>query len=546
MSTVAPPIAPATPATAPGVVPQPTVVVPEAPPSLVQLATGTRLDAVVVGIESQGVYQLQTAHGTLSIQTAYPLPRDAVLVLLLQALNPQTRLLITSVNGMVPALAARGAGEGAPLPGPATASATSPAPAGAVAPVNLTVGTTVTATLLRPPTSTLNLPGVSAPGFTAPAGFTAGTPAPGFQMPAVGNPGTGGAIGLPSAALATLAQATTAATGPVPGGLVALQTGLQVPVAILSLEPGVASTIPGAPPMPPATGTLATGQVLHGTVTGTTPLGHPLVQTAEGLFSLATRTLPPAGSTITLKVTGTPSMASTGRETLAPLPHAELLNARDWPLLDEALRALGEVNPAMAQKVVETALPRADARLGAGILFFLAALRGGDLRTWLGIEPVRILQRFRPDLMARLRDDFGRMARLAEEPLSGDWRVTLVPFHADGEIERLRLFMRNNGGEDEDEARGNGGLRFVVDVALSRIGRLQLDGLVRAKGKRLDLIVRTQSYMPASMQNDIRRIFEEANDLTGVTGGLSFQAAPPDFVDVTGAPTDTIRPSLMV
>jgi hypothetical protein len=289
---------------------------------------------------------------------------------------------------------------------------------------------------------------------------------------------------------------------------------------------------------------LATGQVVHGTVTGTTPLGHPLVHTAEGLFSLATRTPPPAGSAITLEVAGTPSMSGAARQALPPLPHAELLNARDWPLLDEALRALGEANPAIAQKVVETAIPRLNARLGAGVLFFLAALRAGDLRNWLGIEPVRILQRFRPDLMARLRDDFGRLSRLAEEPVSGDWRVALVPLHTGGEIERARLFMRNHGGEDE--TKGTRGLRFVVDVTLSRIGRLQLDGLVRAKGKRLDLIVRTESPMPARMHNDIRRIFEEANDLTGIAGGLSFQAAPPDFVEVTGATADTNRPGLVV
>ncbi len=38
------------------------------------------------------------------------------------------------------------------------------------------------------------------------------------------------------------------------------------------------------------------------------------------------------------------------------------------------------------------------------------------------------------------------------------------------------------------------------------------------------------------MQNDIRTIFREANELIGIEGGLIFQAAPANFVEI--APDD--------
>ncbi|MCH8835756.1 MAG: hypothetical protein IH925_07395 [Proteobacteria bacterium] len=72
----------------------------------------------------------------------------------------------------------------------------------------------------------------------------------------------------------------------------------------------------------------------------------------------------------------------------------------------------------------------------------------------------------------------------------------------------------------------------MIDVELERFGHLQLDGLVRARNKRLDLIVRTASPLPRQMHDDIRRIFRDATELTGIKGVVAFQAAPPGFVEV--------------
>jgi len=85
----------------------------------------------------------------------------------------------------------------------------------------------------------------------------------------------------------------------------------------------------------------------------------------------------------------------------------------------------------------------------------------------------------------------------------------------------------------------------VVDVEMSRLGRLQLDGFVQDGTKRFDLIVRSDDRLPVNVQNGIRSVFEDANETTGVTGGLAFQSAPANFVG-TDAKADDGGLGLMV
>jgi hypothetical protein len=199
--------------------------------------------------------------------------------------------------------------------------------------------------------------------------------------------------------------------------------------------------------------------------------------------------------------------------------------------LSEALQALQELRPAVAHDLISTVLPQTNARMTADVLFFLSALRGGDLGDWLTPGAARLLRRERPELLTRLGEEFRQIATLAREPTAGDWRIALVPFFNGSEIDQLRLYLRPYGGDGEETEATPKGLRFILDVELSRLGRLQLDGLVRDDRKRLDLIVRSERPLAPAMQNDIRGIFEEANATTGVAGGLAFQSAPPNFIE---------------
>jgi len=105
-------------------------------------------------------------------------------------------------------------------------------------------------------------------------------------------------------------------------------------------------------------------------------------------------------------------------------------------------------------------------------------------------------------------------------------------------VEPIRLFMRRPEPDDGEGGAGGGdrGLRFVVDVSLSALGRLQIDGLMRRSMKRLDVLVRTAQPLPGDMRQTIARIFADCCSASGVSGEAGFQVTP-RFVEPAAEPT---------
>jgi len=537
--------------------------VPNPPPALAQIALGTPIEGQVIDLLRQGQVRLQTSVGALTVRTGLPLVLNSTLALVVQSAAPQAQLQITSINGQAPHLALRNVAGTATGAGGAAAVA----PVSANPPVTLTLGATVTATFLRSIGVPGSQPGTAAATQTGGAGApqpgagaraaTGTTPAatpsgqPGTAAPAGSGPGTGapapGTAPSPLAAgsgqpATTPVHGRSAAAAPLSGGaILPTPPGTQAAVRIVSLQPP-GQPIPPTPGTAPGTAIFASGQTVAGTVSGATAPGHAVVHTPLGDVSLATRAPLPVGTSVIFEVVGSPTPLPS-----QPPAHGAafmLGEPRHWPQLLEAVQALGEINPQAAQHLVNTLIPRPDAQLAANMLFFLSALRGGDIRSWLGDGIVRDLQRHRPGILARLGESFRQMTRMAEEPIAGDWRAGLIPFHTGAAIEQIRLFLRqqNRNGDEGVQA----GTRFVVDVELTRTGRLQLDGLLREGNKHLDLIVRTDAPLAPNMQEDIRGIFNEAGQLTGLKGGVTFQAAPPDFVEVLRETARTDHPGVVV
>ena len=98
-----------------------------------------------------------------------------------------------------------------------------------------------------------------------------------------------------------------------------------------------------------------------------------------------------------------------------------------------------------------------------------------------------------------------------------------IPFFDGQQIQQLRLFLRRDSGGGASGGDGEEATRFVLEVSLTRLGDLQLDGLVR--GKRFDLILRTREGLPDAMRGDILQIFQDANEVAGYKGALTFQSS---------------------
>ena len=292
---------------------------------------------------------------------------------------------------------------------------------------------------------------------------------------------------------------------------------------------------------PGAGGGLAAGATLSGTVTGTTPQGQPIIQTPNATIALETTAKIGEGMRVTVKLESALSQPNTTDATKLgrPGPADFLANAKSWGQLDEALKALAHTDPARFQHVAQNILPQPGAKLTSQMLFFLSALKGGDIKAWLGDTVSRTIERDRPGLLGRLGGDLQIMSKLVDEPQSGDWRLALIPLWNGNQLEQLRMYYRSRSGQDDEDGEGDG-KRFVLDVELSNIGHMQIDGLMRSQSKKLDLIVRTDQPFPDTWRTDIADIFQTAQDITGIGGSLAFQAAPGNFIDFP--PMDTPSP----
>lgn len=522
-------------------VPQPTAQITAPPPDLQRLAVGAKLDALVLQGMTKGLAEIDTSFGKLQLSTNFPLRTQTNLQLQIIGKFPLMQLLITSVQGHPPQAALRtlstnntakapSLNQGVNTPGAGASS--SAVQSSNTESISLTVGANVTATKtggLAGTTSLLNSTGVSptpqsALGATPPTGSTTAS------APALGAQAVGAKTGL-SASTST-SQGPQGAGNQTPINAASNQIGSRFSVRITNILPPSQLSSGGGLPATGSTN-LTVGQSVTGVVTMTTSQGHAVVQSHAGPINLATPSPLPPGTTISFLITSPLSPASIGTFGGMTDRNAEvIMETHRWPELDDAVRSLNESHPTLGQQVINSILPKADTTLAANIILLLAAIRGGDIKNWFGDAPVRALQRIKPELMSRLRDDFTQIGRLSDDNISSDWRSYPVPFLNGQAIEQIRLYMKRKSENDDDEQSPDQGARFVLDLELTHLGRLQLDGLVRTDQKRFDLIIRTDNHLQQAMQNGIRDIFQNAVEQTGNKGGLIFQAAPAGFTDI--------------
>ena len=288
---------------------------------------------------------------------------------------------------------------------------------------------------------------------------------------------------------------------------------------------------------PVSTGTDSAMPRFTGVVTATTNAGHPVLQTPIGTLTLEAPAALTVGSRVIFDLApGSLAHAAAGAP-LEPdaLPALPGSLARAWPEVEEVIRALHELAPPGAPGGVGgTVIPQPGPRLASGLLFFLAAISGGDISRWLGGQAAQALKDAgRGNLLARLGQDFGHLGRHVESG-GTDWRLFLIPMLDGHQVQQIRFFERH-GSHRRGANRGSDGesTRFILEVELTRLGDMQLDGLVR--DRRFDLMLRTRRPLPDAMRHKITEIFSEANDAACYAGTIGFQAARDwRFIPVAG------------
>ena len=499
-----------------------TVTIPVPPPGFAAARPGDVLAATVLGRAGEPQLVLNTHLGQLTLPASLALPAGATVQVVIVATEPALQVQVQPTVG----------GDGRPVPAQLPAPGTPAGTAAAPSPeIGLRVGLVLAGRFVPSPPGPPQLPGPAAttvaPGSATPAAATgptidrgAGTilrqaAAPGRAAPAQVPATPGGPSGGASAGASNGATPPQPA-GPAPAQIAAPATGAATAEAgALSVRVLAIATL-GQPPLP------TPGQALAGTVVPGAPPGHTAIETATGVLTLTGVRDVPADSQVLLQVLARPG-------TVVPASPADRqvqlwrAVADGWPALGEAIEAVRAAAPAAAARLVGGALPQTGPQLTTGTVFFLAALLGDRLQDWLGGDVARLVERAgRPGLLARLGDDFTQLSRLASEPVQGEWRVVILPLLHDGMPEQLRLYLRQerpDGGTADDGEEAS--TRFIIEARLSRLGPLQLDGLVRQR--RFDLIVRSHDALSAAVCERILVIFREAGEDTDFGGSVAFQ-----------------------
>ncbi|WP_247889914.1 hypothetical protein [Azospirillum brasilense] len=299
--------------------------------------------------------------------------------------------------------------------------------------------------------------------------------------------------------------------------------GAATPTATPSVDSGASPTTPEMPD----------GPVLKGTVAGSTPQGQPILATPQGMLALNVQASLPQGSAVTAALTDPAKALQTAPPPLTAEPGP--LSERDWPAMRQLLATLAGVDRSAAQALIGTVMPQPNRKFGAALSFFLSAIRGGDARGWLGEDAASALEKSgQGGLLSQLEREFRSLQQQAGDPLPGDWRPYTLPMMDANGLMPLKLHIHPiNSEEDGKTGRkgGDKGSRFLLDLDLSRLGPMQLDGLVQPN--RFDLILRSHTPLAPEIRLDLIQIFADSIRAVGYIGGLSFQSGAKCWVKLT-------------
>lgn len=546
------------------------VVVEQVPDRLASLARTVVLSGLITETRDGGAVVVRTQVGDLVVRSSVPLPRERVLTLQIPPGAPPVRaqVAVALPPGVIPEAGGRAElvvptqGSGSPpvvsqpvVYQPAVSPGAPPSMpmprvkvAGPVVlplSVPLLPGTLVSAQVLDMPVPTLQPASLLTPSSQPPVS----APAPVAVVPTLARAVEAMRVPAPPAALEAL----------IPAGLANLVAHLPKEVLTLRSLPDPALS-PSLTP-PPAfrnlpvvlalpAGSLATVQVVRIQVTSGEAVVAPVLPPGfappveEGVVvfpAVVVGQTPKAGTILTspagLLVVDTPDPLPTGTrlevslvavQDPPPVPVEETvpLQPRDWPVLQQIA---AQLPPDMVPPLVRTSHPPA---LGSQVLFLLAALGFKDSRAVVGEEASRWLtETGKGALLTQLSAEMQQMgqgwSRGTEggAPVPTEWRSLSLPVPPDGAILRLAVHMRQMDPDDTgaDPEGRLPGRHLVVEVDMSRLGPLVLDGFIRAR--RFDLTLRSQRRLPPALRDELHSAFLNALEGMDWRGSLAFQTA---------------------
>ena len=246
--------------------------------------------------------------------------------------------------------------------------------------------------------------------------------------------------------------------------------------------------------------------------------GRPILQTPIGTIVLDAEIPLPPDAKLTLEVLkARPPVSSSEEKTAQNQP------AKDWPNLDQALKNLEKENPQAARQLMNM-MPAVNAKMAANMAMFTAAIRSGDAKQWLNEGGVKALGESKSgkETLKKIEAEFAenKASGVKSDAGGNQWQSVSIPFFNGEKVEPIDLFLKREK-EKEGKSEG-GGTRFLINLQLSQLGSLQIDGLVKDK-ERFDMIIRSPAGLSEELRKDITVIFANSCEACGMAGQVIFQ-----------------------
>ena len=280
-----------------------------------------------------------------------------------------------------------------------------------------------------------------------------------------------------------------------------------------------------------------------GKIVAQTPSGQTILSIKERFLILNGALKHPIGTNLFLQFPLNPIEQNRAQSRNSNIPFA-LSAFPNWSNLEELLDKLNYSEKTSTQKeFLENIISKPGKNLTASLAYFISAVRTGKAANWTGTLFNEQAFSNRERFSEQLQDDFNFMQK-ASEPSDTGWRGFFLPLLDENHLSIIQFFLRNENNRKHQAKikKDNDAVQFLLEVNLTTIGTMQIEG--RIKNKELDLIIRTRKFLKGPLKQGIERVFVKTLSTSELVGKLTFRVhskLPPLPIDKLNG---YIRPSI--
>ena len=280
-----------------------------------------------------------------------------------------------------------------------------------------------------------------------------------------------------------------------------------------------------------------------GKIVAQTPSGQTILSIEERFLILNGALKHPIGTNLFLQFPLNPIEQNRAQSRNSNIPFA-LSAFPNWSNLEELLDKLSYSEKTSTQKeFLENIISKPGKNLTASLAYFISAVRAGKAANWTGTLFNGQDFSNRGRFSEQLQDDFSFMQK-ASEPSDTGWRGFFLPLLDENHLSIIQFFLRNENNRKHQAKikKDNDAVQFLLEVNLTTIGTMQIEG--RIKNKELDLIIRTRKFLKGPLKQGIERVFVKTLSTSELVGKLTFRVhskLPPLPIDKLNG---YIRPSI--